>query len=70
MLSRSFAREKTSPVFSLIRRLISRSGNSVTPVTLTSPTRNCGPSTMTNVIVTRAFSRSTVTSCDSTRACT
>ena len=67
VLSRTLLTEKTSPGLSLIWREISRSGSSVTPVTFTSPTLNCGPSTTVIVIVTRAFSRSIAMSCESTR---
>ena len=54
-LSRSLLREKTSPVLSWMRRRISSSGSTVVPVTSTPPTLNCGPSTTTMRMVTRAF---------------
>ena len=68
--SRTFVRENTSPVLKGICRRTSVSDTSVTPVTSILPTRYCGPSTTRIVMVTRARSRSTVTSVDSTRACT
>src|SRR2546426_474182 len=50
-LSRSFDRENTSPGFTFSWRRTSCSGKSVIPLSLTSPTLNCGPSTTVNVTV-------------------